>query len=186
MPVYAERIFGRAFDFGVMVAAAGGGAVVTTILFAAIGHRLPRRTTYIVAFILASAPLLVLAATPGLLIVALAMVIRGLGAGPLNPILMTVSQERIPVELRGRVFGVISGISWLAIPIGRLIAGYLVEWFGLMPTIIALGIGSIMVTTSMFLIPALKLMEQPGLGPANTEDTVHFQQLETSTASAKR
>jgi hypothetical protein len=67
-----------------------------------------------------------------------------------------------------------------------LIAGYLVEWFGLMPTIIALGIGSIMVTTSMFLIPALKLMEQPGLGPANTEDTVHFQQLETSTASAKR
>jgi MFS family permease len=190
MPVYAERIFGRAFDFGVMVAAAGGGAVVTTILFAAIGHRLPRRTTYILAFILASAPLLVLTATPGLIVVAAAMVVRGLGAGPLNPILMTVSQERIPVELRGRVFGVISGISWLAIPVGRLIAGYLVEWFGLIPTITALGIGSLVITTSMFLIPALKLMEHPELkmqsyvnGNSNSMD---YEQPQATVAAAKR
>jgi MFS family permease len=190
MPVYAERIFGRAFDFGVMVAAAGGGAVVTTILFAVVGHRLPRRTTYITAFILASAPLLVLTTTPGLIIVAAAMVVRGLGAGPLNPILMTVSQERIPVELRGRVFGVISGISWLAIPVGRLIAGYLVEWIGLIPTIGALGIGSLIVTTSMFLSPALKLMEHPEL---DTQDYLNskssdtdYEQPQATAAAARR
>ena len=162
-PVYAERVYGDAVDLGVMMAAMGGGAVVTTILYAAIGHRLPRREVFIGAFILAGLPLLVLALTPGIAIAACALLVRGFGAGPLNPILMTVGQERIPAEMRGRVFGVMTSLSWLSIPVGRLLSGYLIEGVGLIPTLTGTAIAYVAVTTSMFLIPALNEMDHPAM-----------------------
>ncbi|MGH9175419.1 MAG: MFS transporter, partial [Vicinamibacterales bacterium] len=135
-PVYVEEVFGSAFELGLLMAAFGVGAVATTLAFAAIGHRLPRRETYIGCFMLAAAMLFPLALTPPLIVAALVMVGKGIGAGPLNPILMTISQERIPPELRGRVLGVITSLAWIAIPVGRLGSGLLIERIGLIPTLV--------------------------------------------------
>ncbi|MDQ4045657.1 MAG: MFS transporter, partial [Chloroflexota bacterium] len=162
-PVYADRVYGQAVDLGVMMAAMGGGAVVTTILYAAFGHRLPRRGTFIIAFIVAGLPLFVLALTPGIAFAAAVLLFRGFGAGPLNPILITVGHERIPAEMRGRVFGVITSLAWVSIPAGRLLAGYLIEGIGLIPTLTATAIAYVGVTMSMFLIPAFKEMDRPAL-----------------------
>jgi MFS family permease len=160
-PVYAERVFGSALDLGVLMAASGAGAVTTTLIFAAIGHRLPRRETYIGCFVLSAVMIFPLALTPPILICALAMIGKGIGAGPLNPILMTISQERIPAELRGRVFGVMSSLSWIAIPAGRLGAGYLIEGIGLIPTLVLVASLYVAATLSMFLMPALRQMNVP-------------------------
>ncbi len=160
-PVYAERVFGSAFDLGLLMAAFGVGAVTTTLIFAAIGHRLRRRETYIGCFVLSSVMLFPLALTPPLLICSVAMALKGVGAGPLNPILMTVSQQRIPAELRGRVFGVLTALSWIAIPAGRLGAGYLIEWIGLIPTLVAVGCAYVITTLSFWLMPALHQMNVP-------------------------
>lgn len=160
IPVYAIEVFGSAADLGLMLAASGAGAVVTTLMFAAVGHRLPRRTVYITSFVLAGLPLFALALTPMLAVVLAALVVRGFGAGPLNPILMTISQERVPADLRGRVFGVTTSIAWLAIPVGRLFAGYLVEWAGLIPTIGAIAIVYVVITTSFYRLRALRDMDR--------------------------
>lgn len=160
-PAYAERVFGSAFDLGLLLAVFGVGAVSSTLLFAAIGHRLPRRETYIGCFVLSSVMLFPLALTPPLLICAIAMFGKGIGAGPLNPILMTISQERIPVEMRGRVLGVLTSLAWIAIPVGRLGGGYLIEGIGLIPTLIIVASAYLATTLSMLFVPALRLMDAP-------------------------
>lgn len=169
-PVYAEEIFGSAFDLGLLMAASGAGAVTTTLAFAAVGHRLPRRETYIGCFVLSAAMLFPLALTPSLAICAVAMFCKGIGAGPLNPILMTVSQERIPAALRGRVLGVLTSLAWIAIPAGRLGAGFLIEGIGLIPTLVAVACAYVATTLSMFLMPALRQMDAPSpiLSATNT------------------
>ena len=160
-PVYAEQVFGSAVALGLLMAAFGVGAVGTTLAFAAAGHRLPRRETFIVCFVVSAIFIFPLALTPPLWICLIAMGIKGVAAGPLNPILMTISQERIPAELRGRVFGVLTALSWIAIPAGRLGAGYLIEGIGLIPTVVAIASAYVIVTLGMFLMPALRQMNAP-------------------------
>jgi MFS family permease len=160
-PVYAEQVFGSAVALGLLMAAFGAGAVGTTLAFAAAGHRLPRRETFIVCFVVSAIFIFPLALTPPLWICLIAMGIKGVAAGPLNPILMTISQERIPAELRGRVFGVLTALSWIAIPAGRLGAGYLIEGIGLIPTVVAIASAYVIVTLGMFLMPALRQMNAP-------------------------
>ncbi len=160
-PVYAERIFDSAVALGLIMAAFGVGAVGATIAFAAIGHRLPRRETFIGCFVLSAVLIFPLALTPPLLVCLIAMTVKGVAAGPINPVLMTVSQERIPTELRGRVFGVLTSLAWIAIPAGRLGAGFLIEGIGLIPTVVAVACLYVVVTMGMFLMPALREMNAP-------------------------
>jgi MFS family permease len=164
-PVYAERELGSAVHLGLMMAAFGAGAVATTIAFAVVGHRLPRRETYIFAFVLTALPIFVLAATPAFALVLGAMVVRGFGAGPLNPIISTVEQERIPAEMRGRVFGLIGASAWLMIPAGRVVGGYAIEGIGLPVTVLALASAYTIVTISMLFIPAFRQFDGPQSEP---------------------
>ena len=165
-PIYAEREFGRALDLGFMFAAGAAGALTTTLLFAVFGHRLPRRETYIWAFVLTSFPVVVLAFYPGLYIVLGALLVRGLGAGPLNPILSTLEQDRIPAELRGRVFGLMMACSWLTTPLGRVIGGYSVEGVGLSATLMAIAAAYLTTTLSLLIWPVMHEMNQPLVGDA--------------------
>jgi MFS family permease len=160
-PVYAERVFGSAVAIGLIMAAFGIGAVGSTLAFAHSGHRLPRRETFIACFVLSAVFIFPLALTPPLLICLVVMGIKGVAAGPINPVLMTVSQERIPPELRGRVFGVVTALAWIAIPAGRLAAGFMIESVGLIPTIVAIASAYVAVTLGMFLMPVLRQMNDP-------------------------
>ena len=54
-------------------------------------------------------------------------IIAGLAIAPINPLMRTVMQERLPAEMRARVFGtMIAGI-----PLSTLLSGYSVGWIGL-------------------------------------------------------
>lgn len=99
------------------------------------------------------------AATPPLVAVLIAAAVAGVIAGPINPIFETVVQEKTPPEMLGRVFGTLTALAYLGIPIGSVLAGICVEAFGLVPTIVGMGLIYITVTLSMFLNPALKQME---------------------------
>jgi MFS family permease len=150
-PVYADEIYGSPESLGLMIGAFGGGALIGTLLYGVVGKRLPRRLTAIGfgAF----------AATPPLVAVLIAAAVAGVIAGPINPIFETVVQEKTPPEMLGRVFGTLTALAYLGIPIGSVLAGICVEAFGLVPTIVGMGLIYITVTLSMFLNPALKQME---------------------------
>jgi hypothetical protein len=50
-PVYVRQVFGSAVALGFLIAANGGGAVIGGLIFAAVGHRLPRHATFVGAFV---------------------------------------------------------------------------------------------------------------------------------------
>jgi predicted MFS family arabinose efflux permease len=66
-PVYASDIYGSAASFGAMLGAFGAGALVGTLAFSVVGHRLPRRLTFLTCMLLAPVVMFgSLAATPPL------------------------------------------------------------------------------------------------------------------------
>ena len=108
LPVYADRVLDSAVALGLMVGVFGVGAMTGAIVYGAIGPRLPRYVTYAVAFLVAGAPrFFILAAFPVLPVVLVSLGLFAVAAGAINPILSNVEYERVPVGMRGRVFGAI-------------------------------------------------------------------------------
>ena len=160
MPVYAREAFGSAQALGLIYGSFGAGAVAGSLLFGAIGHRLPRRSTFLLSFIALGLPLWVLVAMPSLAVVVASRAVAGVLAAPINPILMTVVQERVPAELRGRVFGTLTAGVLSAAPLGVLVAGYGVEGIGLRPVLATIAGCYLLATASMAITPALREMGQ--------------------------
>lgn len=161
LPVYAEEVFGTVVGLGAILGGFGAGALAGTLLFGALGHRLPRRATFLVCYVLVGpAAYLTLAAAPPLAVLVGAFAVLGVLAGPIDPISLTVFQERTPPEMRGRVLGVLNALSFAAIPLGMALGGAVVEGAGLTPTLVGMGLIYLAVTLGMFLNPALRAMDK--------------------------
>jgi EmrB/QacA subfamily drug resistance transporter len=94
---------------------------------AALGDRLGRKRMFIAGislFTLASAAA-ALAPSTGLLIAARA--IQGIGAAIVTPLTLTLLAEAFPPERRGLAIGVWSGISGIAVALGPLVGGAVVQ-----------------------------------------------------------
>jgi len=94
---------------------------------AALGERFGRRRMFtggIALFTLASA-LAALAPTSGLLIAARAL--QGLGAATVTPLTLTLLADAFPPQRRGVALGVWSGISGVAVALGPLVGGAVVQ-----------------------------------------------------------
>ena len=152
LPVYADRNLGGAVAFGLLVGAMSGGAMSGSLLYGLIGHRLPRRLTFAVAFVLAGGPVYFAYAAgvplPGLLVLT---TLSGFCAGALNPIIGVLKLERVPAGMRARVYGLMNAGCWAAMPLGSLLAGLAVEHLDLRTTLIVVGTGYLLVT----LLPSL-------------------------------
>lgn len=160
MPVYVKQTFGSAVNLGLIIAGFGAGAMLGTIIFGAIGHRLPRRMTFALSFIILGLQFFFLASLPPLGFIILAFGLLGLASGPLNPIIMTITQERVPAEMRGRVFGTMTAGAYLAVPLGMLLAGYMVEWLGVRTTLLLQAACYLIITLSLLINPALREMNK--------------------------
>jgi len=159
-PVYVKEVFGNALNLGLLIAANGGGAVVGGLIFSGIGHRLPRYTTFVAAFVLTGLKFWMYAIYPPLPILLTIVFFSSIGAGPLNPIIDSVALERVPQNMRGRVFGAITAGAWIAMPLGMLLGGILTDRVGTFPMLIGLGITYLITTLSMAFIPAMREMNR--------------------------
>lgn len=130
-----------------------------TLIFGAIGHRFPRRLTFSIGFILAGAFNVWTLLIPILPVMVVGQIISGLGASPLNPLIDTVAQERIPTDMRARVFGTITAGAYVGIPVGAFVSGYVVTWIGLQASIVVIGALYLLTTLSLLVNPALKGMD---------------------------
>ncbi len=162
-PVYAERLYGSAIALGLMTAATGGGSMVSAILYGAFGHRLSRRPTFLISFLLLALGYWPLAFLPPLPVTIAALALLGFFAGPINPLLDTVQYERIPATLRGRVFGAISAGANCAMPLGVLLGGVLLDAFGLRPVYTLVASLFLICTLVMFLNPAFRALDSPAI-----------------------
>ena len=159
-PVYVREVYGNALNLGLLIAANGGGAVIGGLIFAAIGHRLPRHATFVGAFVLTGFRFWVYALYPPVWVLVVVTLITSIGAGPLNPIIGAIEFERIPPNMRGRVFGAVTAGAWIAMPLGMLLGGILTDRFGTFTMMIGLAITFLLTTLSMAFIPAMKEMNR--------------------------
>ncbi|HET7035452.1 MAG TPA: MFS transporter [Thermomicrobiaceae bacterium] len=128
LPVYARQVLGSAFELGAILSAIGAGTLIGTIAYGILAQRLPRYHTLLGALLAFALLLTGLVLLPGFAITLLLLGVAGLTVGPINPMIETMIQRRVPLELRGRIFGLLmafaSGISPLGIVIGGLLLQY--------------------------------------------------------------
>jgi MFS family permease len=165
MAVLAKDEYGSAADLGLMFGTFGGAALVGALGYGAVGHRLPRRRTFVSCFALLPVMYVVLATVPPLPVTLAVLAVAGVAAGPINPLLFTVLTEVVPNQLRGRVFGAVRAGAWASIPLGILVGGVLVGAIGVGATFLIVGICYAAVVVYGFFNPAFHGMDRLAPGP---------------------
>jgi MFS family permease len=152
-------------QLGILGSAFGVAATAGSIIASVCAQRLPRRTTYLVGFLIAGAPRYLALAwgapIPALLGVG---VVAGFGAGFINPILSSVFVERIPRAMLGRVSSLAESVSWAGMPVGAVVAGAAVTAIGLTPVFLIAGVIYAVATTLPGLLPQWHELDRTGPG----------------------
>jgi MFS family permease len=159
LPVLSSEQFGSAEVFGLLLGVFGGGTLAGTIWYGTRGHSWPRRVIVILPVVGFGLPLWILAALPSLPIALLCMFLMGLSIGPVGPLIMTLYQERIPPELRGRVFGARAAIDTVSIPFAALVTGLILERVSLQNTLTGFAVVFLGIIAVALWLPILRTME---------------------------
>jgi MFS family permease len=148
LPVWARDSGQGPAVIGLVVGVMSASAIVSSILAATVAHRMPRRLTYLVGFMLGGAPrfLVLVLGAPTPVVIAVYMA-SGFCMGFINPIIGAIQFERTPPEMYGRVRTVIVAVAWSGIPFGPLIGGGLVSLAGLPPALLIAGVLYLITTT---------------------------------------
>jgi MFS family permease len=162
LPVWAEQTGYGPAVIGILASALSGASIASSLTAAAIGHRLPRRMTYLIGFMIGGAPrIAILAFDVPLAVVIGVYAIGGLGTGFLNPIIGAIQFERIPRAMLGRVRTMGTALAWSGIPFGGVLAGVAVTGVGLAPSLLAAAAIYFVATTLPALRPEWAEMDDP-------------------------
>jgi MFS family permease len=171
LPVYAREELGGAGTFAALMTAFGAGGVLGITLFGSLGARVPRRAQYVGTAVFYPAVSLFLIALPPLVPALVILALLGLSAGAVVPLFQTVRQERTPPELRGRVFATVAAAEAIVIPPAVLLAGVVVESFGLQAAFVAYAAGNVLYAVLKLALPATRDLARR---PATVETRVRL------------
>jgi len=148
LPVWAKQTGGGPLALGALSAALGITEMLGSATAAIIGHRLPRRVTYVIGSLINGAPRLAILAFSGpLWLVVAVWAVSGCGGGVLNPILQATMFERIPRPLLGRVTAAAGSLGWVGIPLAGPLAVGLLALTGLVPAVLLSAVVYLAATT---------------------------------------
>ena len=88
-----------------------------------------------------------------------AVAATGVAAAPTYPLVVTVVQERAPAEVLGRAMSILSAATLTAIPFGIVLAGLVIEAFGLTAALVGMAGCFLVVSLSLLLNPVLREMD---------------------------
>lgn len=148
LPVWARDSGQGPAVIGLVVGVMSASAIFSSALAAAVAHRMPRRPTFVLGFLVGGAPrFLVLAlGAPTPVVIAVYMA-SGFSMGFINPIIGAIQFERTPPEMYGRVRTLSTAVAWSGIPFGPLIGGGLVSLAGLPSSLLIAGVLYLVTTT---------------------------------------
>lgn len=161
MPVFVKQVYNDPTKLGLLLAAFGGGATIGSLGYGAQAHRWRRRALFIVGFGSAGVGMAVVALLPPFAVLLASMLVMGITAGPLNPLIQTLVQERTPSSMLARVFGTLTALATAASPLGILLGGTLVALLGVQGSLIVIAIGMLLVGASLWFSRSLRHMERP-------------------------
>jgi MFS family permease len=166
VPIQIEWTYGHASRFGLLLTMLGIGSLLGGIGYGALGHRFRkhRRLIYLLGVTSFPALLWVFVANVSFPWLVAASLVAGLLSGPINPLLVTVRLERIPPALRGRVFSTFSGLASAAIPLGMILAGWLLEFAGIRTGLVVIALIATAFTLALWLTrPLHEMDEEPAI-----------------------
>jgi len=100
---------------------------VLLITGAALGDRFGRRRLFVLGLAIFTAASAAAALAPSIEVLIAARALQGLGGAIVTPLTLTILSAGVPKERRGLVLGAWGGISGLAVAIGPLVGGAVVE-----------------------------------------------------------
>ena len=143
----------------VMMALSLGG-LVGALSWTVLSRFASRRATVLTAVLTYGAASVAIAFLPPLPVILALVAVVGLVYGPIGPIYNSVMQTRTPAHLRGRVVGVMTSMAYAAGPVGFMLAGPLVDAFGLKAAFLALAAPILVIGLLCPLIPALRELDR--------------------------
>ncbi|MCV7103063.1 MFS transporter [Mycobacterium palustre] len=156
-------------QLGWALMALAGGGVAGAFGYAALARYTRRRPALLTAILTFGAAAIGIAALPPLPVILVLCGVIGVVYGPIQPIYNYVMQTRAPHRLRGRVVGVMTGLTYAAGPLGLLVAGPLTDAAGLKVTFLALGVPIALIGLVATRLPSLceldrapELVTEPG------------------------
>jgi EmrB/QacA subfamily drug resistance transporter len=119
------------------------------ITAAALGDRFGRRRVYNLGLVLFTVSSAACALAPTAAELITARTVQGLGAAVVMPLSLTILMDAFPVERRGRILGISTGLGGLAVAMGPLVGGAVTEgldwhwifWLNVPIGIVAAGLG---------------------------------------------
>lgn len=169
IPAFGNTVWHDSTQAGLVIAAFGAGVLLGTLFYGWLGARLPRRPTFCAAFLISGPPVfLVLALDPHPVVLIALVVVCSAGNGPVNPLLAGVKYDRIPVVLRGRVFGAMAALALAAMPVGTMVAGFLLDAAGPFGAATILGCVAFVLVLCPLVFPVWRALDDPPLVPSTS------------------
>jgi MFS family permease len=161
LPVWAHDSGAGVGAVGLVLAVWSGASMLGSFVAAAYGTRLPRFTTYVLAFLITGLPRFALFALGvPLWMIVVGCVLGGCASGFLNPVLGAVQFERIPRELVGRVTSLSNALCWSLMPLGGILGGVLVSELGLTTALVVVGLAYFVTTMAPTVLTAFRQMDR--------------------------
>jgi len=87
----------------------------------------------------------------------------GCAVGASGPLFVTIYQERVPDDLRGRVFGSINASLSIIAPLGLLAAGWATEVGDVRLVLVTAAVVHVLATVALLVLPAYRELDRlPG------------------------
>lgn len=169
LPVYAREVFGNALDLGLIFAALAAGSLAGNVIYAMFAPRLPRRLILIGGFAFRACVIWILVLLPPWWVIAGAIFVSAILFEPINPLMMTITQERVPPGFRARVFGARLALGAGTLPLGVLAYSGLMDRIDLLTTLTIFAALNTVLPIIMLILPGLRSMPRPdGASPSAT------------------
>ncbi|NTY60010.1 MFS transporter [Mycolicibacterium sphagni] len=142
------------------------GGLIGALSWTVLSKFSSKRRTVLTAVLTFGIAVAVIGFLPPLPVILSFALVVGLVYGPIGPIYNSIMQNRTPEQLRGRVVGVMTSMTYAAGPIGFMLAGPLVDAFGLKVTFLVLAVPILVIGLLCPWLPALReLDDEPEAQP---------------------
>lgn len=135
------------------------GGLVGALSWTLLSRFVSRRATVLTAVLTFGTASLVISVLPPLPMILALCAVVGLVYGPIGPIYNSVMQTRTPEAMRGRVVGVMTSMTYSAGPVGFMLAGPMIDGFGLRATFLVLAVPILLIGMVAPWIPALRELD---------------------------
>ena len=173
LPVFFTEL-GEPALLGFTLSAMSAGMLAGSLVYAALTHKIKRRTWYVASFVGMGAGVAIIGLFPPYPIMLAGSVLLGFAAGPASALLGFFMLDRVPDASRGSAFGTQNSITMVAAPVAVFATSILVSGLGAANAALALIAGWIALTIVVLAIRPMRRL-----------DAVASQEAAPATASAK-